>query len=180
MGPRARENASKILPPSGGQPITQKDVQEAIENLDDLHSIMLIENLPEVASLIYDMKWGIVSPENPSDEFVTSDHPVSMLRPESIKKYGPDAIGSIPGLVYKDVEISLPLSPKLVLLMGWQIEDENQFYVPIASEFVEQMNLRTIIQSEEKLIASSEQKIREICLQVRDLKRRYPSEVNPA
>lgn len=174
MSPKAREAASKISTPTNGQSFTQDDVKSAIENIDDIHSSMLIENLPEIASLIFDMGWGVITPEDSSDEFITSDHPVSMLRPDSIRKYGPDAFGSIPGLIYKDVEISLPLSPKLVLFMGWQIQESNQYYVPMPSSFVEQLNLRTIIQSREKIVASSERQINKIKGWIQELERQYP------
>ncbi|HUC31511.1 MAG TPA: DUF4238 domain-containing protein, partial [Candidatus Paceibacterota bacterium] len=87
---------------------TPADVDHVLENLDEYHSVTMMDSLPEIAQIIFNMKWCImIAP--PGQTFVTSDNPFQVLRPESIKKYGPDAIGSRPGLVYEDTEITIPL-----------------------------------------------------------------------
>jgi len=157
--PKAREFSSK-LPRGDGESISQSDLKKIIENLDEVHSTALIETLPEISNIIFKMKWSLLVPENEKDEFITSDNPCVLLRPEAIKKFGPNAFGSRPGLIYKDVELTLPLSSKRALLAGWKIEHETYFSAP--HWLVEQMNYRSIMYTKDKVIATNRRKLEEI------------------
>ncbi len=139
--------------PSDGESINKKDVEEYLKNYSEQHSVSIISQLPEVAQIIFNMKWSIL--ESSNNIFVTCDNPVTLLRPESIKKYGKKAIGSQPGLLYKDIELTIPLSKNKLLLAGWILENDS--YLTIDDEVVANLNHRTISSSSERVITKSKQ-----------------------
>ena len=153
MLPKQRRLASSM--PSNGESINIDDVEESLKNFKDEHSVSILVQLPEIAQIIFDMKWSIWKNEN--GNFVTCDNPLTLLRPESIKKYGLKAIGSQPGLLYKDVELTVPLAKNRLLLAGWILENDSYFTVD--DEMAEKMNYRTITNSSERVIADSEAKV---------------------
>jgi hypothetical protein len=154
--PRNRR-ASSVMP-SSGESISLDEVSSYLANINEEHSLNVLAQLPEVAQIIFDMKWSIWKAEGV--EFITSDDPVVLLRPESIKKYGVRAIGSQPGLLYKDVELTLPLSKDKLLLAGWILEEDS--YVSVEAKLVERMNGRTITRSSKKVITSSREQSEQI------------------
>jgi hypothetical protein len=160
LSPEAREFSSNV--PSSGETIHMKDVEDYLKNYKDEHSVSILTQLPEVAQIIFNMKWSVWKNENNS--FVTCDNPLTLLRPASIKKYGAKAIGSQPGLLYKDVELTVPLAKDKLLLAGWILNEDS--YFTVGDDMVHQMNHRTITNSSERVIASSE-------LQVNDIKSKY-------
>jgi len=131
--------------------INTEDVDEYLENLNEHHSVSIIEQLPEIAQIIFDMKWSVWIDKNKN--FITSDNPVVLLRPTSIKKYGPNAIGSRPGLLYEDVELTLPLSKDRLLLAGWILKKDS--YIEVTDNLVETINHRTITGSSERVVTKS-------------------------
>lgn len=153
MNPKIKEFAS--IMPSEGETINLHDIDEYLINYKDEHSYSVLAQLPEVSQIIFDMKWSIW--ENANNNFVTCDDPVTLLRPASIKKYGPRAIGSHPGLLYKDVELTLPLSKDRLLLAGWILKKDS--YLTVDDETAQKMNHRTIINSSERVIACSKEKV---------------------
>jgi hypothetical protein len=160
LSPKAKEFSSNI--PSSGETIHMEDVEDYLKNYKDEHSVSILTQLPEVAQIIFNMKWSIWKNEN--NNFVTCDNPLTLLRPASIKKYGAKAIGSQPGLLYRDVELTVPLAKNKLLLAGWILNEDSYFTVD--NEMVQQMNHRTITNSSERVIASSE-------LQVNNIKNKY-------
>ncbi len=156
MNPRAREFASAI--PSSGETISLSDINQYLNDFEEHHSVGIIENLPHVAQLIFNMKWSVW--KNQNCNFITCDDPLVLLRPASIKKYGPGAFGSLPGLVYKDVELTLPLAKDRLLLAGWILEQDS--YIFVDDEMARRINHRTITHSSERVIADSEAKVNAI------------------
>ena len=157
MTPEALKRAAAV--PSGdGEKISLDDVEQYLSSLEEQHSVSVISNLPETAQIIFNMKWAFL--KNDSTGFVTSDDPVVLLRPESIKKYGPGTIGSLPGLIYKDVELTLPLSNDLLLLAGWKLEKNS--FLPADDKMAKIFNHKTITHSSERIITNSEEKARAI------------------
>ena len=145
-------------PSSGGEKIELEDIDNYLNNSSEYHSMNIIEQLPGIAQIIFDMKWSIWVDEN--DGFVTSDRPVVLLRPESIKKYGARALGSTPGLLYKDVELTIPLSKNRLLLAGWLLNEDT--YVNAMFDWVEKVNHRTITGSSERIITKSKKEAEDI------------------
>ena len=140
------------------QSITQDDVKKVLENLDEYHSVTMMSSLSEIAQIIFNMKWSIMTAP-PGHVFVTSDSPFCVLRPEAIKKYGPRAIGSVPGLVYKDTEITVPLSSTHAILAGWKLERNGTWEVD--EKALDQINSRTVMNAND-IVANNRAILEEI------------------
>lgn len=106
------------------------------------------------------MKWSIWKHPDNEGAFVTSDDPLVIRRPEAEKKYGRKAFGSRPGLMFKDTEITLPLSKDRLLLAGWILNEDS--YCTPPKEMAECLNQRTILHSSERVLASSKKQLDEI------------------
>ncbi len=114
------------MPATQGKTLSRNDIKNAIENVDEIHSATLLNTLPHIANTIFQMNWVFIeAPEGRN--FFTSDHPFCVCRPESIKKYGSKAFGSLPGLKYSDAEVTIPLSSKIALLAGWKLERDGEY-----------------------------------------------------
>lgn len=147
------KKAMAAIPSSGkGESISIDDLDKYLGNFNEHHSVNVIKQLPEIAQIIFNMKWCIW--RDPKSNFVTSDDPVVLLRPESIKKYGANAIGSRPGLLYKDTELTLPLSKDRLLLAGW-ILNENS-YIDVPGDIAQKINHQTITGSSDRVITKSQ------------------------
>ncbi len=150
MIPESQKITSTIS--SSGNTINMEELDSYLDNFDQEHSANVLLHLPDVAQIIFNMKWSIL--KSLGDDFVTSDDPLVLLRPEALKKYGSKAIGSQPGLRYEDVEVTLSLSKNRFLLAGWILEEDS--YLEVDNDMVRQMNHRTVIRSSERIITSSE------------------------
>lgn len=159
MTPEQRRTASAI-PSGSGKSITMGDLDEYLGDFNEQQSMRLIDDTVHTAQIIFDMKWAVISCEDSNHQFVTSDNPLVMMRPLSIKKYGRNAIGSLAGLGYKDVEVTIPLAKDRLLLAGWILNKDS--YIPMPKDVSEGFNQRTVIHSSEKIIASSEKQLEEI------------------
>jgi hypothetical protein len=158
--PEARRLAG-MMPPSGdGDSMTLEDIDAGLENFDEEHVVGLIPQIVSTAQVIFDMKWGVWKLDKKDGRFVTSDNPFVVMRPASIKKYGHNAIGSQPGLLYEDAEVTLPLSKDRLLLAGWILDEDS--YISVPPDIAEAMNQRTIIHSSQRIIASSKEELEEI------------------
>jgi len=146
------------IPSSGGATIDLKTLKAGLENFDEHHSTSILRSFSHTAALIYHMKWSVW--KNDSCGFVTSDDPVVLLRPTSIKKFGAGTFGSAPGLKWKDVELTLPISKNRLLLAGWILNDDS--YVQVSDEMAKNINHRTITHSRDRIITSSETRAKEI------------------
>jgi len=147
--PHAKRMAQNT--PSSGDSITLGELDQYLDNFNEEHSVSMITQLPKIAQIIFDMKWSIWKDKN--NNFVTSDNPLVLLRPLSIKRYGPNAIGSRPGLLFKDVELTLPLSKDRLLLAGWILNEDS--YFSVEGDKVRNINYRTITHSSKKVITKS-------------------------
>ncbi len=150
----------KSVMPSNGKTISLDDLIEGLQNFDEHHSLSILGTTPEIASLIYNMKWSIWI--NKKYGFTTSDDPVVISRPASIKKYGEDAVGSRPGLRCKDVELTVPLSRDRLLLAGWILNEDS--YIEIDDEKAKNIDHRTITHSRDRIVSNSEEKLKNIRL----------------
>ncbi len=144
--------------PSRGESITLEDLDSYLGKFDEHHAMNVITELPYIAQIVFDMKWSIW--KNEGGNFVTSDDPLVLMRPEAIKKYGPNAIGSQAGFLHKDVDLTLPLSADRLLLAGWILERDS--YVPVDDEMARMINYRTITRSSERVIANTKEKVEKI------------------
>lgn len=135
--------------------ITLSDLEDGLNNFENQHSISIVSNLSKIAQIIFDMKWAVF--KNKTCRFVTSDDPIVIMRPASIKKYGLNSLGSSPGLKYKDAELTFPLSKDRLLLAGHVLERD--FYLPSEDVWTDDFNHRTITHSSERIISDSKEKL---------------------
>lgn len=157
----ARDFSSSLPSDPNAQTFSLEDIKNVIENSDEYHTITMMDALPYIAQIIFDMRWCYLTTTDKENGFITSDSPFQILRPESIKKYGPQAFGSSPGLLYEDSEVTIPLSSQMAILAGWKLEQESIFEAD--KTFVEQINLRTIMHANEKIIANNKSILERIC-----------------
>ena len=148
------------IPPSGGATVDLETLKEGLENFDEHHSTSILRSLSHTAALIYHMKWSIW--KNDKYGFVTSDDPVVLLRPASIKKFGTGTFGSAPGLKWKDVELTLPISKDRLLLAGWILNNDS--YISVDDEMARKMDHRTVTHSRDRIITNSKTKAEDIKL----------------
>jgi hypothetical protein len=162
--------------PSSGkdESISIDDLDKYLGNFNEHHSVHIIKQLPEIAQIIFSMKWCIWRDAN--SNFVTSDDPVVLLRPESIKKYGPNVIGSRPGLLYKDTELTLPLSKDRLLLTGWNLNENS--YMDVPDDIVQKINHRTITGSSDRVITRSQKDAEAIRDKYTETKDKKPTSSN--
>ena len=152
------KRTKEAMPSSGGATVDLETLKSGLKNFDEHHSTSILRSLSHSAALIYHMKWSVW--KNESYGFVTSDDPVVLLRPASIKKFGIGTFGSAPGLKWKDVELTLPLSKGRLLLAGWILNDDS--YIQVDDEMTRKMNHRIITHSRDRVIASSKTRAEEI------------------
>ena len=148
----------EAIPSSGGATMDLETLKEGLKNFDEHHSTSILRSLSHTAALIYHMKWSIW--KNDKYGFVASDDPVVLLRPASIKKFGAGTFGSAPGLKWKDVELTLPLSKDRLLLAGWILNDDS--YIEVDDDMARNLDHRTITHSRDRIITSSKIKAEEI------------------
>jgi len=152
-------------PSGGGATITPEELDAGLEDFDELHAAHLIPQTMHTAQIIFNMKWAVLEIRDGGTTFVTSDSPLVVERPAAIKKFGRNAFGSRPGMLFEDAEATLPLSRDRMLLAGWILNQDS--YAEMPSELAEQLNQRTILHSSQRLIASSK-------VQLEGVKTKYP------
>lgn len=94
--------------PSTGESINIEDLEKGLENWDEHHSASLIDHITHTAQVLFNMNWSVWKYPSGQGSFLTSDDPFVMRRPAAELKYGKNAIGSQAGLLFKDVEITIP------------------------------------------------------------------------
>lgn len=164
---KARDFAA-TQPQGQGERIGLDDVNEAIENIGDVHNTTIMESLPQIAQRIFDLDWQYL-PAPEGEVFVTTDDPLRVLRPEAIKEYGPNAIGSLPSLEYTDAEITVPLSSTLALYGATKGVGDGMLVID--KRQLDQINYRTMMYSKDKIVACESQILERIRQQIADAKR---------
>lgn len=139
---------------------------EITKDIGTFHSNMLMAILPELSSLVYQMRWCIFFSANTSFTFMTSDNPCALINPILVNKYGYGAINSSPGLSQDDVELVLPLSSNYCLVAGWKLDDET--YIGADDNWIRKLNKRVMICAHEKLISSNKSQLEEACASMSD------------
>jgi hypothetical protein len=164
---KSEERVLAATPSTGGATIDLDTLKEGLKDFDEHHTASIFRSFSENAALIFQMKWSVWI--NTSYGFVTSDDPVVLLRPASIKKFGVGSFGSAPGLLWKDVELTLPLSKDRLLLAGWILKSDS--YVQVDDDMARKIDYRTITRSSDRIIASSKSR-------AEDIKLRYTEKPN--
>lgn len=140
--PENLKKFSQLMPPSGGLSIPADDLLEAAKDVGSLHTSMIPGTVSDIAPIIFNMHFALFVRGNGSKPFLTSDNPFTMINPVAENRWGQGTIGASPGLAQEDVEVTLPLSSNVVLMCGWQYR-EDCVYLPLASDYVDEINKRT-------------------------------------
>lgn len=148
--------------------ISGSDMRELAKDVPSLHSSGIPYMIRHTAPIIYDMMMNYMVRPKGSEPFVTSDSPAVLVNPDLPPKsfYGP-------GLAQNSVEISLPLSPDLVILAGWKMHQDG-VYIPVDSSSVDEINRRTM-RAAEILISNDKTMLERQITRIQDYKANHPS-----
>lgn len=139
---KVKQNLAKMPNISSGEGIPADDLLKMGEDIGSLHTSLIPESIPELAPIIFNMKWAFLVRQGDAPLFLTSDKPFTMVNPVAEAEIGIGRIGSMPGLAQKDVEITLPLSSDVTLFCGWNMSHDC-LYIPTTKAEVEDINRRT-------------------------------------
>lgn len=81
---------------------------------ENVHKLGLVKSLPDLTELLMKMSVAFLCAENTASEFVTSDDPCNLFNPDLQFQHFYS-----PGLGQKNIQLTLPLSPKIMLCMSW-------------------------------------------------------------
>lgn len=108
------------------------------EDVGSLHSSSIPHTVAGIAPIIFDMKWSFMVTIDKAVPFITSDCPCVLYNPNIPEKSIYRA-----GLIQKNVQVTLPLSPELALLCGWQLNHDFT-YLPVPQAMVHTVNKHTM------------------------------------
>ena len=111
---------------------TSKQAEEIRKKSKNLHTINIVELIPEIATVLHDMNIAFGCAPTSGKRFITSDNPVFMRNPDlQWQRF----MG--PGLMQKRIEIYFPASPTTLVILGWQ---NYRGYVHLDNKWVSEMN----------------------------------------
>jgi hypothetical protein len=144
------ESSVKILIQQGIIPKPPKEIEEqgydvTILNWKILQFMFQMAFQSENSSLLEKMKYQLVFAPN-GHRFITGDSPVALYHPnyDSIKPYGV-------GLMFKDIEVSFPISKSLLVKLTWEGEEG---VTMVHADEVQEYNRRSIIVADRQIFAS--------------------------
>jgi len=93
--------------------VEPKQSQVLRRHKEDAHKLGVVQLLPDITELLMKMSVAFLVAEKRA-KFVTSDDPCNLFNPDLQwqRFYGP-------GLAQKNVQVTLPLSPEIMLCMSW-------------------------------------------------------------
>jgi len=80
---------------------------------DNIHKIGVVQSVPEIAELLFQMRVAFLCSEKGST-FITSDDPCNLFNPDLQWQSFYQ-----PGLSQRNVQLTLPLSPEIMLCLSW-------------------------------------------------------------
>lgn len=168
LSPEKRATLANIASPSDKEnAIPADDLIKALENTGSVHSELMPNIVSETAPIIFSMNFDFI--EAPNDcLFLTSDDPCKLVNPELEIKFGIGKIGSAAGLQQEGVELTLPLSSRICLLAGWELQ-KDLAYIKGTKEIVMGINSRTKRYAQ-NLICSSKDDAETAVQKVKDYK----------
>ncbi len=110
-------------------------IKELILIKKDVHKISILKEIPLIAKIFNNMKIAFVHVKSNDSYFITSDDPLNMFNPSlNFQKL------KSPGLLQRDVEVTLPITPKIMLCMTWA---NMRGYIKIDKDMAEEINRQT-------------------------------------
>lgn len=141
--PESAKKQSALLPSSPASvSIPADEFLKMGEDIGSLHTLLIPETVPDIALILFRMKWGFMIRPADADPFMTSDNPCVMMNPIAENEFGRGTMGAQPGLAQKDVEITLPISPDLTLFCSWLVKTDCS-YLLIDATTTDEINRRT-------------------------------------
>jgi hypothetical protein len=97
-----------------GRDTNSKQIQEWKAYKNDIHKLQLVEGLPFLTDVLYKMSIAFICSANPKKHwFITSDDPCTLFNPDlQWQHHGP-------GFGQKNVQLTMPLSPEIMVLFCW-------------------------------------------------------------
>jgi hypothetical protein len=135
LDPQTRDRMFEIL----------KDPSKYTINVDRSAGLRAIGVSKKMAEIFYRMGWSLLKPEDMSEFFVTSDHPVARIVPEITNSFFGDG-----GFMNPNVQVTFPLSPDRLLIMTWG-RDTPSWVIPIRKRTVHSQNKQRAFSAEAQI-----------------------------
>ena len=130
--------------------VTPKTSLEWEEAKKDAHKIQLVEMAPEIAKILTKMNIAFLCSNNKNVSYITSDSPAYLFNSRlQFQRFYPPAFGQ------KDVEVRMPLSPKISVCFSWT--NNVRGYLVATEDMVHNDNRMVFGFSHQYFIANSEQ-----------------------
>jgi len=112
--------------------VKSKNVENLKKYKKNAHKLSILDMLSEIIQLLLRMKVAFLCVDDSGSKFITSDDPCTLFNPKLRwqRFYGP-------GLGQKDVEVTLPLSPEIMLCLSWS---NFRGYIEIKKSKIEDLN----------------------------------------
>ncbi|WP_109486425.1 DUF4238 domain-containing protein [Occallatibacter savannae] len=121
--------------------------QKLEESLANSHPDLAINTIKSAAPVLSTMSLTILTTKDP-DGFITSDAPAAMYNPGAHKL--PPLYRS-PGLLQKEIEVALPLSPQELALYTWK--PMRYLYTEIPKSLLDEVNRTTYFFADQEFIS---------------------------
>lgn len=141
---KQKKTWSAIASSQSGNGIPVSELLKIKDDMATYHASSLPGNVLLIISELLKMHWSFMVAPGTKSFYITSDNPCAWTCPKTPRMFC--------GLAASDIEITLPLSPSLCILCGWQL-DYDGIYIPVSDKYVQEINRRTMIQS--KCLVSS-------------------------
>ncbi len=130
--------------------LNPKESNNLKETKQEIHKKSVFQNLEEITNIFLNMGLAFLCAEK-NVKFLTSDDPCNLFNPDLQwqKFYGP-------GLAQKNIQVTMPLSPQILLCFSWT---NLRGYISWNKKLVEDSN-RMLVGHCYKYFISSESKIR--------------------
>lgn len=101
----------------------------------DTHKLGMIQLLPELTQMLFQMNLAFLCSDGTGARFITSDDPVTLFNPDLQwqRFYGP-------GLAQRNVQVTMPVSPDITVCMTWS---DLRGYIHIPRSRVEDLDRLT-------------------------------------
>jgi len=94
--------------------VVSKNVESLKEYKKNAHKLSILDMLPELTQLLFEMSVAFLCVDDSGSKFITSDDPCTLFNPKlQWQRF------FSPGLGQKDIEVTLPLSPEIALCLSW-------------------------------------------------------------
>jgi len=127
--------------------VRSKNVRELEKYRVNAHRLSILDYLSDVTQLLFNMNVAFLFADKRGSFFITSDDPCTLFNPKLPRQgfWGP-------GLGQKDIEVILPLSPKITLCLSWS---NLQGYIELKRAKIENINRLTRASSFKLFISCS-------------------------